>query len=231
MAKDYFGKMGFRFRPEIERPDPKWAKKLMEEEYSTPYLSDGMNKLYTMDMGIHQLFCAPKMAGPAVTVKCCSADNLALHKAFDYVKPGDVLVVETQRGYGYAVCGDIMVSIMIKLGVAGLIVDGCVRDIETIKNMGLPVFARGTVCGAGHKDGPGEVNFPISCGNIVVNPGDLIFGDENGVVCVPKEDIEETMAGADKKRMADEARIAGIARGEILRPGLNDYLRSKGILE
>lgn len=78
MANDYYGKIGFRFRPEIERPDPKWAKKLMEEDYSTPYLSDGMMKLYTMNSEIHQLFIAPKMAGPAVTVKCCSADNLAL---------------------------------------------------------------------------------------------------------------------------------------------------------
>ena len=139
--------------------------------------------------------------------------------------------METQRGFGYAVCGDIMISIMLKLGVAGLIVDGCIRDIENVRNMGLPVFARGTVCGSGHKDGPGEVNFPIACGGIVVNPGDLIFGDENGVVCVPKEDIEETMANAAKKKAQDEARIAGIERGEIIRPGLDDYLRAKGIIE
>ena len=78
MANDYYGKIGFRFRPEIERPDPKWAKKLMEEDYSTPYLSDGMMKLYTMNSEIHQLFIAPKMAGPAVTVKCCSADRRCL---------------------------------------------------------------------------------------------------------------------------------------------------------
>lgn len=231
MANDYYGKIGFRFRPEIERPDPRWAKKLMEEDYSTPYLSDGMMKLYTMNSEIHQLFIAPKMAGPAVTVKCCSADNLALQKVFDYVKPGDVLVVETQGCTSYAVCGDIMVSVMIKLGVAGLIVDGCVRDIENLRNMGLPVFARGTVCGSGHKDGPGEVNFPLACGGIVVNPGDLIFGDENGIVCVPKDDIEEAMAGADAKKIADANRVREVGEGLFVKPGIDDILRKKGILK
>ena len=231
MKKDYVGKIGFRFRPEITRPDPKWAKKLMEEDYSTPYLSDGMMKLYTMHGEIHQLFPARKMAGPAVTVKCCSADNLGLHKSFSYVKPGDVLVVETQNDTSYAVCGDIMVGIMIELGIAGLIVDGCVRDIENLRNMGLPVFARGTVCGSGHKDGPGEVNFPIACGGIVVNPGDLVFGDENGIVVVPQEDIEEAMSSIDKKKAADANRMEEVKRGLLVKPGIDDLLRKKGILD
>jgi RraA family protein len=203
----------------------------MDEELTAPYLSDGMNKFYTMDMGIRQLFSAKKMAGPAVTVKCSSGDNLALHKSFEYIKPGDVLVVETQGAYSHAVCGDIMVSVMIKLGVAGLIVDGCIRDIETIKNMGMPVFARGTICGAGHKDGPGEVNFPIACGGIVVNPGDLVFGDENGVVCIPQDDIEEAIAGAEKKLSQDNKRCEEIAQGKLMRPGLDDILRAKGVIK
>ena len=120
---------------------------------------------------------------------------------------------------------------MIKLGVAGLIVDGCVRDIENLRNMGLPVFARGTVCGSGHKDGPGEVNFPLACGGIVVNPGDLIFGDENGIVCVPKDDIEEAMAGADAKKIADANRVREVGEGLFVKPGIDDILRKKGILK
>lgn len=223
------GKIGFRFNPDVKRPDPKWSKMLVEN-YATCNLSDGMNKLYTMDMGVQQLFCEKRMAGPAITVKCCSGDNLGLHMAMNYVKPGDVIVVETQGGFGYAVCGDIMISCMIKMGVAGLVVDGCIRDIETVKNMGMPVFARGTVCGAGHKDGPGEVNFPIACGGVVVNPGDIVFGDENGIVVIPQDDIEDAIKGADNKLKFEAKRKKEIEDGLLVRQGMEEILKAKGVI-
>lgn len=228
MDKKIVGKLGFRYIDEVDRPDPKWAKKLLE--YATCNISDGLNKLYTMDCGIRQMFPSCKMAGPAVTVKVRAGDNFMLHKAISLVKPGDVLVVETQGCNAYAVCGDLMVSCMDKLGVAGLVVDGTVRDIETLREIGMPVFARGTVCGAGDKDGPGEVNFPIACGGVVVNPGDLILGDENGIVVIPKDDIEEAIAGADKKLEQEAKRREGIAAGEYVKGGLDDVMRAKGAI-
>lgn len=229
MAKEIVGKLGFRYIAEIERPDPKWSEKLLE--YATCNISDGLNKLYTMDCGIRQMFPSRKFAGPAVTVKVRSGDNFMLHKAISLVQPGDVLVVETQGCNAYAVCGDLMVSCMDKLGVAGLVVDGTVRDIETLREIGMPVFARGTVCGAGDKEGPGEVNFPVACGGVVVNPGDLVMGDDNGVVVIPKDDIEEAIAGADKKLAAEAKRRKEIAEGQYVKGGLDEIMRAKGIIK
>lgn len=228
MAKEFVGKVGFRYIEDIERPDAKWSEKLLE--YAACNISDGLNKLYTMDYGIHQMFPSRKFAGPAVTVKVRSGDNFMLHKAISMVKPGDVLVVETQGCNAYAVCGDLMVSCMAKLGVAGLVVDGTVRDIETLREIGMPVFARGTVCGAGDKEGPGEVNFPIACGGVAVMPGDLVLGDENGVVVVPKDDIEEVIAGADKKLAQEAKRRQEIAASQYVKGGLDEVMRAKGII-
>ncbi len=231
MKPKIFGRVGFRFINEIERPDKKWIRKLLNENYSSCNLSDGLNKFYTMDIGIMRLCDDKKMAGPAVTVKVRSGDNFMLHKAFSIVKPGDVLVVETQGGFNYAVCGDIMVTCMVKLGVAGLVVDGTVRDIENLNELNLPIFARGTVCGAGDKDGPGEINFPIACGGVVVNPGDIVFGDDNGVVVIPKDDIEQVFKFADKKLANEKRRYEQINNGKYVKDGLDDFLREKGVIK
>ena len=228
MTKTVIGKLGFRYIAEIDRPDPKWSQKLLN--YSTCNISDGLNKLYTMDMGIRQMFPCRKLAGTAVTVKVRSGDNFMLHKGMSLVKPGDVLVVETQGANSYAVGGALMVSCMDKLGGAGIVVDGPVREIEVLRELGIPVFARGTVCGAGDKEGPGEVNFPIACGGVVVNPGDLVFGDENGVVVIPKDDIEEAFAGADKKLALEEKRHTEIAAGQYVKGGLDEVMRANGVL-
>ena len=228
MKNNVTGKLGFRYIENIERPDSRWSKKLLE--YDSCNLSDGLNKLYTMDCGIRQMFPSRKFAGPAVTVKVRSGDNFMLHKAISLVKPGDVLVVDTQGCNAYAVCGDLMVSCMDKLGVSGIVVDGTVRDIRTLREIGMPVFARGTVCGAGDKDGPGEVNFPVSCGGVVVCPGDLIFGDDDGVVVIPKDDIEEAIAGADKKLAAEAVRRQQIAEGMYVKKGLDDVMKVKGVI-
>lgn len=229
MENKVIGKLGFRYIEEIDRPDQKWSVKLLE--YASCNVSDGLNKLYSMDCGIHQIFPCSKFAGPAITVKVRSGDNFMLHKALELVKPGDVLVVETQGCNAYAVCGDLMVSCMDKLGVVGIVVDGTVRDISTLREIGMPVFARGTVCGAGDKDGPGEVNFPIACGGVVVNPGDLILADEDGVVVVPKNDVEEAIEGANKKLANEKIRREEIANGKYVKSGLDEFMRSKGAIK
>lgn len=213
------GKLGFRYRTDIVRADAKWREEL--NQFSAANLSDGLNKLYTMDCGIRRMFPAHKMIGTAVTVKVRSGDNYMLHKAMDLVEPGDVLVVETQGCCTYAVAGEIMVTCMDKLGVAGLVVDGTVRDIKELAEIGMPIYARGTVCGAGDKDGPGEVNFPVSCGGVVVEPGDYIIGDADGVVVVPKDDVEEAIKWAAKKVANEVKRHEQIEGGQYRKPGLD----------
>lgn len=227
MAHQIIGKIGFRYVDDIDRPNVELLQQLAK--YSTCNISDGMNKLYSMDCGIRQIFPCHQFVGPAITVKVRSGDNFMLHKAIGLVKPGDVLVVDTQQCNSYAVCGDLMVSCMAKLGVAGLVVDGTVRDIETLRQIGMPIFARGTVCGAGDKDGPGEINFPVSCGGVVVNPGDIVMGDENGVVVIPQNDITDVITGADKKLAVEAKRRDEIANGQYVKGGLDEVMKKKGV--
>jgi len=229
LDKKIYGKIGFRYIKDIERVDPEVVKQAYK--YSAANLSDGLNKFYTMDCGIRQMFASPKMVGTAVTVKVRSGDNLMLHKALELIKPGDVLVVETQGGYGYAVAGELMVRCMKELGLAGMVVDGTVRDLEECEKIGMPIFARGTVCGAGDKTGPGEINFPIACGGVVVMPGDLIVGDKDGVVVVPKDDVQDVFLAADKKIASERKRHEEISKGIYVRPGVDEDMEKYGFIK
>ena len=229
MDKKIYGKIGFRYIKDIERVDPEVVKQAYK--YSAANLSDGLNKFYTMDCGIRQMFDSSKMVGTAVTVKVRSGDNLMLHKALELVKPGDVLVVETQGGYGYAVAGELMVRCMKEMGLSGLVVDGTVRDLEECKKIGMPIFARGTVCGAGDKTGPGEINFPIACGGVVVMPGDLVVGDKDGVVVVPKDDVQDVFLAADKKLASERKRHEEISEGIYVRSGIEENMEKFGFVK
>lgn len=223
------GKIGFRYIEDIERADPEIVQRA--QNYSAANLSDGMNKFYTMDYGIKQMYDVSKMVGTAVTVKVRSGDNLMLHKALGLIKPGDVLVVETQGGNNYAVAGELMVRCMKEIGLAGMVVDGTVRDLDECKKIGLPIFARGTVCGAGDKMGPGEVNFPVACGGVVVMPGDIVVGDKDGVVVIPKEDANDVFSAADKKLAAEKKRHIEIDNGIYVKPDVEENMIKHGFVE
>src|SRR5207248_1657171 len=152
--------------------------------FDTPAISDRMNRLYTMSPGIRNLTDENlKLLGPACTVKVYPGDNLMVHKALDIAQPGDVIVVDTMGSAMTAVLGDLVSTKARHRGCAGFVVDGLVRDLPAIRRLGdFPVFARGvTPTGPLHR-GPGEINHAVSIGGIVVNPGDVIVGDLNGVV-------------------------------------------------
>ena len=227
MGENIKGIIGFRYKEEIIRPSKGQIDAL--RKFSAANLSDGMNTFYTMDCGIRQMFPCPVMIGPAVTVKVRSGDTLMLHKAIELVQPGDVLVVDTQGCNSYAVMGELMMSAMAGLSVGGVVVDGTVRDLKELTEIGIPVFARGAVCGAGDKDGPGEINFPVVCGGVVVNPGDIVFGDEDGAVVIPFPDIDPVLERARKKVDYEAKRRTEIKNGVFARPGLDEVFRLKGI--
>ena len=221
------GKIGFRYIEDIARPGAEKVERL--RKYSSCNLSDGMNKMYTMDAGIRAIVEPRKIAGPAVTVKLHLGDNLMLHKALSLVKPGDVLVVDSRGCPDTSACGDIMMRRMQKLGVAGVIVDGAVRDVEGIREIGLAVYARAAVPSGGSKNGPGEVNFPVACGGVVVNPGDVVLADETGVVVIPMADIDETISGAEQKLAKEAKSLASIEAGNLVMSGVDDLLAKAGI--
>ena len=225
--KDYVGKVGFRYRTDIHRPDSERIAALAS--YSTCNLADGMQKMYVMDSGIKPICPTHKICGPAVTVNISIGDNLMLHKALGLVRPGDILVIDAQGCTTFSACGGIMMLRMKKLGVAGIVVDGSVRDIEDIREIGLPVYARGIVPQGGGKAGPGQINFPVSCGGVAVLPGDVIVADDNGVVCVPQDDIEAVAEGVKVKLAKEEKSYAEIAAGQLVKGDVDDILSKKGI--
>lgn len=222
--------IGFRIRENVNRPQKELVSALAC--FETPAISDGLNRFYTMDAGIKPILEEGiRIAGPAVTLRLRPADNLMLHKVLGVVQPGDVLVIDTCGCTNYAVLGELIAMAAFQAGLSGVVVDGAVRDIQALRSHRCSVFARGVVPAVGDKDGPGEINYPISCGGVPVLPGDIVIGDENGVVVVPQEDALDVITGVRKKLEYEERRRAAILAGTIVKPEIDEQLRRKGIIK
>jgi 4-hydroxy-4-methyl-2-oxoglutarate aldolase len=155
-----------------------------------------------------------RVCGPAVTVHSPGGDNLWLHRAIYVAEPGDVLVVHVSEAYDFGYWGEIMSCAAHTRGLAGLVIDGCVRDGAVLAEFGLPVFARGLcIRGTGKDYGArGWINHPTLFGNLTVNPGDLVVGDTDGVVAIARERAGEVVSAA-QQRQAKEAAILERLRG------------------
>ncbi|HET9015897.1 MAG TPA: hypothetical protein VFN57_09885 [Thermomicrobiaceae bacterium] len=184
--------LGYRVYTRVERPDPDLVRALAT--HATPDLADAMNRANTLDPAIRSIFGPiPRVAGPAVTVAIPTGALSVLKEAVERTAPGDVLVVNACGNPTAAVIGGNICRGMVHRGVAGLVVDGALRDVSEIRADGLPSFARHVATFAGPKDGPGEVNVPVACGGVVVNPGDIVVADEDGIVVVPPERAAEVL--------------------------------------
>ena len=180
------------------------------KELPTTAISDVLKGLNNIDPNIKPLKDTYKIAGEAFTVQTAVGDNLALLTALKEAKQGDILVVDVKGDTYRAVAGDFVVAMMQTMELGGLVVDGAVRDVIDIKRLNFPVFVRNTTTASGSKNGPGATNIPISCGGMHVNPGDIIVGDVDGVVVIPKDRAEEVLKGAKQKVANDEEREAKI---------------------
>jgi regulator of RNase E activity RraA len=223
-----YGKIGFRFETEISRPD----QELIEEfkKYPTPNIADAMGRFRVMDPGIRPVSPDAVVAGPALTVMVRPGDNLMLHKAWELAKPGDVIVVNTFGNSNNAVFGGLMMRTAIRVGVAGIIVDGAIRDREDILEYSFPAFSRSVVGSACDNDGPGEINFPISCGGVVVCPGDIIVASVEGIVVVPAADAEYILEQTKAVQTKEMKRLTEIESGKIFREDINRILHAKQII-
>jgi len=220
---------GFRIRENGTRP----SREIIDgfREFFTPDVSDIMNRLYTMVPQIRNV-TAPEntICGPACTVKVFPGDNLMVHKALDIAKPGDIMVIDAGASPMNAVLGDLISTKAKHRGIAGIVVDGLVRDIEGILEAQMPVFARGiTPIGPLHR-GPGEVNYPIQCGGIVVHPGDIVVGDMNGVVIVPQDEAEDLLRRLRERKEAESAYLAAVKRGEFSNEWVDRTLTEGGCI-
>lgn len=186
----------------------------------TPNISDAMNRAGGMSYKIRPMYRGAKLCGPAYTVQNYSKDNLMSHYALKHSQPGDVLVVDSRCGYGSG-WGELMSIVAKAKGLAGLVIDGTVRDIYELGDIGFPIFAKGVQAEGTVKNTPGKVNCPVSCGGLTVMPGDIIVGDENGVVVIPVEQINSVLEGAQAISDKEESIRPRINAGEALYDILN----------
>ena len=169
------------------------------------------------------------MVGPALTVKCRAGDNLTLHAALNICQEGDVLVVSNEEDDTRALMGEIMMAYLrYTKKVAGIILDGPIRDIDEIGKWDFPVYCTGTTPGGPYKEGPGEVNVPIACGGVSVNPGDIILADPDGVIVIPRQDAPEILEAAKKFQAADESKLLAAKNGTANRAWVERTLEEKG---
>jgi 4-hydroxy-4-methyl-2-oxoglutarate aldolase len=187
------GEIGARRRPRVEGP----AKELVDAlaQRDTTDLADAMHSSHVMDGGVRPLYPAmQRFAGPAVTVTVPAGSQEVRKQAMDMAQAGDVLVIDARGVTNFSVLGGRLAKRLHEQGLAGVVIDGCIRDMEEIQALGLPVFCRGHSIAAAPKTGPGEINVPVVCGGIVVSPGDVVVGDANGVAVVPREAAAEIVA-------------------------------------
>ena len=204
---------GFRIRRDIDRPQAQLVG--LFRDFETPDISDILNRMYTMAPEIRNIVNATPLVGPALTVKVFPGDNLMVHKALDVAKPGDVMVIDTSGSQRNAVLGDLVANKAKHRGIAGFIVDGLVRDLPGLLEAGLPVYARGvTPFGPLHR-GPGELNYTVSCGGIVVNPGDIMVADASGIAVVRREVAEDTIMRLRAHRARMQTYISEVKAGRF----------------
>ena len=172
-----------------------------------------------------------KLAGPALTVDVRPGDNLMIHAAIALAKPGDVLVIDGKGDQTAALMGTIMMTACKQLGLAGVVIDGAVRDSLEIDEMDYPVFAFGTNPNGPTKNVPGRIGHPVSIGGVTVRSGDLIVADADGVVAIERERVEALLPLARKKVEDETARIAAIKKGSTAASWLDAALRTAGVLK
>lgn len=172
-----------------KRPSREWLDKF--KEIPTSIVSDCLNRYYAMNGEIKPIYNNIRLTGFALTIQAMAGNNLMSHLALTFAEPGDVLVVDARGYLGNAVWGGVQTAFAIKRGVAGLVVDGAIRDVEDMRKKKFPVFCKGITPAGPHKGWADSINVPIQCGGIPVMPGDLVIGDDDGVAIVPKERIKE----------------------------------------
>ncbi|MCA9878567.1 MAG: hypothetical protein KC442_12320 [Thermomicrobiales bacterium] len=221
--------LGKRIFMDINRPAPALVERF--RQYGASDFGDVMYKANTMDRAIGPVFSpVPRIVGSAVTVSVPTGSMNVRMIAMNMTQPGDVLVINSYGCMNYAVLGGVFATALVQRGVQGVIIDGAIRDLTEIRDLGLPVFARGVTTMAPPHVGPGEANVPIACGRIVVNPGDIIVADEDGIVAIPQHAAEQVLAGAERRDRKLVPLIEQSQRGGVSTDiqGVEEELRADG---
>jgi 4-hydroxy-4-methyl-2-oxoglutarate aldolase len=194
----------------------------------TGVVSDALDRGGAMDYGIKPVGPGMRLLGPAITLKSRPTDSLARDAAMRMAEPGDVLVIATGNYTVTGTWGDHASYNAKGLGLAGMVTDGLCRDIEGIREAGLPVFARGFAPNAPIGSRDSQINVPVSVGGQIVHPGDIILGDENGVVVIPQQIAAQVLEASREILKHEEEAMADIAAGKFISPTLDARLEAAG---
>lgn len=220
--------------PDVIRDFDRVGPGIVEQaaQFPSSILADVAGRRGALSGRIAPLAPTMRFAGPALTVEIRPGDNLMIHAALAIAKPGDVIVVDGKGDLSSALMGEIMCQQCVALGVAGVVIDGAVRDSVALVELGLPVFAAGLNPNGPTKHVPGRLNHPISIGGVSVRPGDLVVGDADGVTVIEREKAAAMLLLAVKKLADETQRIADIKSRKALRPGwLDGALRAAGVIK
>lgn len=229
MENKVFGKPGFKMITGFIHPDSQLIKRL--SSFTPAEIGDGIGRRGIMDAGIKPLENSTRLCGPALTVEVPPGDNLMIHAALKLLQPGDVLVINGHGDTAVALWGMNMTTTALMMKAGGLIVDGCIRDSNEIRNSGFPTFARGVNPAGPQKNGPGQINTPISCGGVPVHAGDVVVGDGDGVIVVPAELLEFAVKHGEAAAKKDQDRQHAIRdTNQLHQSWLIPTLRAKGLL-
>jgi len=212
-------------------PNPPLASAEVLEAFThvvTPHISDNLGR-HIGARGLNRYNRTGKLVGTALTVKTRPGDNLLIYKAMLQLQPGHVLVIDAEGDTNNAVIGELVKLYADMRGCVGYVVDGAIRDVAAFEN--TPLYARAVVHCGPRKDGPGEVNVPVSIGGMIVNPGDIVVGDEDGVVAVPREQAEEVLRLAGLHAEHEQRIMDEIATGEFRQSWMESALKARGLLD
>lgn len=220
--------IGFQVLPMKKRPDPTLVQQF--RDVVTPHVSDNLNRMHGSHAELKAFHKSKKLLGVAFTVKTRPGDNLMVHKAIELAQAGDVIVVDASGEMTNSIIGEIMMRLAIRKSLAGFVIDGSIRDTAVFdrEDFDLPVYARGVTHRGPYKEGPGEINVPVSIGGMIVNPGDIIIGDEDGVVAVPLDSAEHILQMVKKQEENEETIMKSITDGTVDRTWVDILLRQKG---
>jgi regulator of RNase E activity RraA len=218
--------IGFRILPS----GPKVSAALIASfrELPAANVSDSMSRLSAGGPRIHPMHAGGVMCGPAFTVKSRPGDNLMLHKALDMADPGDIIVADAGGDLTNALIGELMTTHAQFRQLGGIVVNGAIRDSAAIRAGTFPVFAAGVTHRGPYRDGPGEINVPVAIDGMVIHPGDLILGDGDGFVCVPRLQAEEVLMRAKAKHDAEDRQMAATRIGKSDRSWVDATLKKLG---
>lgn len=220
--------VGNRIFPMPERPAQELVK--LFEGLPVANIDDNMGRIYGISKKIRPMNRAP-LLGVAFTVKAPAGDNLFLHRALDLAKPGDILVVDGAGYTGRALCGELMFTYAQSRGIGGIVVDGAIRDSYEASEMDWPIYARGVIADGPYKNGPGEINVPVSIGGRVIFPGDILVGDADGVIAIRPSEAATVAEAARQQHQRETETLRKTREGTLKKEWVLNTLATKAYEE